>query len=158
MLHDVRIGAAVEGQRGALDAVVLHRRAFVLAEVFGPGADEEGLAIERGIVEIDKDRAAEGAVAQPGLAEMKHGGAEGGGFGGVDVIFDGDEDRSIVRRRLIGQRVIAPVAGRRKVQTAAVSFIVVPTFEITLPTQRARKSGRRSGDQADIAGEISEEE
>jgi hypothetical protein len=40
------------------------------------------------------------------------------------------------------------------VQIAAVSFIVVPMFEMTLPIHKARNNGKRRGDQADIASSI----
>ena len=80
MAHVRALGAFLESDHGFLDALVLDGRAGVLAQMFGPRADEEGLAEVRGISEIGEERAAEGTVAQPRLAECARGVAKVAGL------------------------------------------------------------------------------
>ncbi len=59
-------------------------------------------------------------------------------------------DIACISETIVGEPVSVVI-----VQTAAVSFIVVPMFETMLPSQSARKSGRRSGEAAaDIAATL----
>jgi len=59
-----KLRAAVKGDDGFFDALILDRGAGVLAQMPGPRADEEGLAKVFRVVEVVEQRAAEGAIAQ----------------------------------------------------------------------------------------------
>jgi hypothetical protein len=55
----------------------------------------------------------------------------------------------------ISETIVGEFVSVAIVQTAAVSFMVVPMFEMMLPIHSALKSGRRSGEAAaGIAGTV----
>src|SRR5688572_26648928 len=90
-----RFRSAVEGDHRLFDSLILHRRAIMLAKMFRPRANEEGLAVNGGIFDVHKHGATECPIPQACMPQMKHCGAKFTRVGGIDAVFDRNQHRSI---------------------------------------------------------------